>query len=347
MSKQSLFKLIRTVVGFLIAFFLMRFVVVSNGVDLRRVWEIVDSRYLAVAFVIYGFGFFLAAVRWYWLLRYIGVFMPLVVVVRLALIGQFFNLFVPGGVGGDLIKMVYLRKEAGNRYPEALLTVLLDRLLGLAGLLLVGLLAVALNPSVLLDSSREMKAILAVVVLAGTAGLVGAVLFIAWPYLGKLAKRLKGIREKIPGRLDGILSRVLDAMSILRSGPMMVIKLLLMAMLGHTFATIAVWVIGYGVGGVQNVTFQELLLATQLSNLVGAVPLTPGGLGGRDLALSFLLKLAGATEEARGAIPLVVTGLIMSWSAVGGLALLWEKKHLPPEPSPGPSGRGTPGSNEE
>ena len=180
MSKSTLFKLIRTVVGFAMAFFLIRYVVVSNGVDLKQVWALVDSRFLAVAFVLYGCGFFLAAVRWYLLLRYIQVFLPLVVVVRLAMIGQFFNLFVPGGVGGDLIKMVYLRKEAGDRYPEALLTVLLDRLLGLAGLLLVGLMAVALNPSVIFHSSREMRAILAVVILAGTAGLVGAVLFVAW-----------------------------------------------------------------------------------------------------------------------------------------------------------------------
>jgi len=347
LSKSTLFKLIRTVVGFAMAFFLIRYVVVSNGVDLKQVWALVDSRFLAVAFVLYGCGFFLAAVRWYLLLRYIQVFLPLVVVVRLAMIGQFFNLFVPGGVGGDLIKMVYLRKEAGDRYPEALLTVLLDRLLGLAGLLLVGLMAVALNPSVIFHSSREMRAILAVVILAGTAGLMGAILFVAWPYLGKLGNRLKGLRERLPSRIDGILSRVLDAMSLLRAGPMMVVKLLLMAMLGHTFATLAVWVIGYGIGGVQAVTFQEYLLATQLSNLVGAVPLTPGGLGGRDLALSFLLQLAGAAEESRGAIPLVVTGLIMAWSAVGGLALLWEKKHLPPQPSAKDGGRGTNEPDEE
>ena len=111
---------------------------------------------------------------------------------------------------------------------------------------------------------------------------LGAILFVAWPYLGKLGNRLKGVRERLPSRIDGILSRVLDAMSLLRAGPMMVLKLLLMAMLGHTFATLAVWVIGYGIGGVQAVTFQEYLLATQLSNLVGAVPLTPGGLGGRE-----------------------------------------------------------------
>jgi uncharacterized protein (TIRG00374 family) len=316
-------------VGFLVAFLLIRYVVISNEVDLAMVWEMVDRKFLLIAFVLYGLGFFLAAVRWYLLLRYIQVFLPLVVVVRLALIGQFFNLFVPGGVGGDLIKMVYLKKESGDRYTEALLTVLLDRLLGLAGLLLIGLLAVAMNPAVIFHSSPEMRAILAVVVVAGLAGLVGAILFFLWPYLGGLGKRMKGLRERVPHKINGILQRVLNALSLLRSGPKMVVLLLVMAMIGHLFPTLAVWMIGIGVGGASQVDFQEYLLATQLSNLVAAVPLTPGGLGSRDLALSFLLKLAGAAETARGIIPLVVTGLIMLWSLVGGLALLWEKKHSP------------------
>ncbi|MFA5508004.1 MAG: lysylphosphatidylglycerol synthase transmembrane domain-containing protein [Vulcanimicrobiota bacterium] len=331
MKRSNVFKAIRTIIGFLVAFYLIRFVIVSNDVNLREVWELVDNRLLFIAFIVYGLGFFVAAVRWHFLLHYIQVFLPMAVVIRLALIGQFFNLFVPGGVGGDLIKMIYLKKDAGDRYPEALLSVLLDRVLGLSGLLLVGLLAVAMNPSIMFHSSREMQAILAVVILAGVAQLVVSIFFVAWPYLGKFGHHMGSIQERLPGKVKGVLGRVLDAMSLLRSGPMMVIKLLLMAMVGHAFATLAVWIIGLGMGGTSEVNFQEYLLATQLSNLVGAVPLTPGGLGGRDLSLSFLLKLAGAAEEARGAIPLVVTGLIVAWSAVGGLALLWEKKHLPPQ----------------
>lgn len=331
MTKRGLFKFLRTTVGFLVAFLLIRFVLVSTGVDLATVWNTIDRKLMVIAFILYGCGFFMAAIRWYLLLRHIQVFLPVAVVIRLAMIGQFFNLFVPGGVGGDLIKMVYLKKESGERYPEALLTVLLDRVLGLAGLLLVGLLAVAMNPSVIFHSSREMRAILAVVILAGVAGLLVALVFFLWPYLGRFAKHLEGLRSRLPGKIDGILVRVVNAMSLLREAPKLVLALLLLAMIGHCFPTVAVWIIGMGVPGASQVTFQEYLLATQLSNLVAAVPVTPGGLGGRDLALSFLMQLAGASQEARGVIPILVTGLLVSWSAIGGLALVWEKKHLPPE----------------
>lgn len=332
MKKSTFWKGLRTLISFLVAFFLIRFVVVSTGVDLRQVWKLVDAPSMGLAFTLYGVGFFVASYRWYFLLHHIQVKLPFWVVVRLALIGQFFNLFVPGGVGGDLIKMVYLRKEAGGRFPEAVLTVLLDRLLGLAGLLLLGLVAVGLNPSMLLHSSPQMRAILAVVALGGGIGLLGALLFLLWPYLSALAGPFQRMRERLPEVANGILARILEALALLRSAPTVVLKLLSLAMLGHLFATFAVWVVGTSVGGVSDVSFQEFLLATQLSNLVGAVPLTPGGLGGRDLCLSYLLGLSGAGEEARGAIPLVVTSLIILWSSVGGFALLWEKQRLQEAP---------------
>lgn len=299
---------------------------VSTGLDIRKVWETVDRRFLVAAFCCYGCSFLLAAYRWYLLLHHIKVRLALAVVLRLALIGQFFNLFIPGGVGGDLIKMVYLRKESKERFPEAVLTVLLDRVLGLAGLLLLALVAVAFNPMILNHSAPEMRAILAVLSLAGVCGLLGALAFFLWPYLGRFSGGLVGMVEKLPVRLKSILERVLAAVSLIRSSPPMVALLLLLASLGHLVSTVAVFFIGLGVGGAKAVTFQAYLLATQLSNLVAAVPLTPGGLGGRDLTLSFLLHLSGASDQARGAIPLVVTALLISWSALGGLALLWERR---------------------
>lgn len=303
--------------------------ITSSGLDLWEIWRTVDRWYLWLGFVVYGAGIMVASFRWYLLLRHIRVPLSFPIVIRLTLIGQFFNLFVPGGVGGDLIKMVYLKKEAGNRVPEAVLSVLLDRVLGLGGLLLLGLFAVALNPSMLLHSSSEMQAILVVVALAGLAGLVGTLLFLFWPYLGGLVAKVPSLMERIPQKLTAILARVGDSFSLVRASPSMVGLFLLLAMAGHLLATFGVIAVGAGVGGVEGLTFQEFLLATQLSNLVGAVPLTPGGLGGRDFALAFLLQMSGATEEAKGAIPIVVTGLMISWSCLGGLALLWEKRVVP------------------
>lgn len=331
MSGKTIFKFVRVSLSFLVAIFLIRFVVKSTGVDVYQVWESVDRRYLAAAFLSLGVGFLLASYRWYLLLQHIKVELPMLVVIRLALIGQFFNLFVPGGVGGDLIKMVYLKKESGERFTEAVLTVLLDRILGLTGLLLLALVALGFNLHLLERSGPEVSAILIVVGAAGLGGLGIAAVFFLWPFLGKFSDQLITLNSKLPQKIQGILERLVAAFSLLRSAPQKVLVLLLMAMGGHLFATLALCALGAGYGGVSNVNFQEFLLVTQISNLVAAVPLTPGGLGGRDLIMSFLLSTSGATEQASGAVPLCVTSLLILWSCLGGFALLWERRAAPVE----------------
>lgn len=330
MTRSKLFKALRTLIGFAAAILMLRYVVIRSGIDPIEVWVTMDRRYLIIAFLSFGCGLVLAAYRWYLLLHHINVMLSLPVVVRLALIGQFFNLFVPGGVGGDLIKAVYLRKEAGERFAEAVLTVLLDRILGLLGLLILALIAVGINPALLEDSSPEMRTILLVVGLAGVAGLGVVSLFFLWPYLARFSSVFKGVQGRLPERLSGILDRLVQAFSLLRSAPGKVLLLLGVAMVVHLFATVAVMSVGQGIGGVSELNFQEYLLATQLSNLVAAVPLTPGGLGGRDLTMAFLLKLGGGSAAASGGIPIVVTTLLVTWSALGGLALLWERRVVEP-----------------
>jgi uncharacterized membrane protein YbhN (UPF0104 family) len=53
------------------------------------------------------------------------------------MIGIFFNQFMPGGTGGDVVKIYYLLKETPGKRAQALLAALIDRIIGLLGLVLV------------------------------------------------------------------------------------------------------------------------------------------------------------------------------------------------------------------
>ena len=304
----------------------MALVVKRNGVDFREVLSTANHGLLVAAFATYGIGTLTASYRWYTLLHHIRVRLPFLTVLRLALIGQFFNLFVPGGVGGDLIKMVYLKRESGDRYPQALLTVLLDRLLGLAGLLLVAVVAIGMNQSLLQTGSKEMQAILVVVGLASLGGLVCALLFLAWPLIARVGGQAgANLAQKLPPGVVAVAAKIGEALDLLRAAPGKLILLLFLSAAGHISGACAVYIVVLGVGGGAPLSFSEILLATQLANLVAAIPLTPGGVGNRDLVMSLLLGAAGAPAALAGSVPLLVTVLLVSWSLVGGLALLWER----------------------
>src|ERR1051326_6476368 len=78
-------------------------------------------------------------IRWYVLVRAQDLPFTLRDAVRLGLIGYFFNTFLPGSVGGDLLKAAFIAREQERR-TVAVSTVLIDRGVGLWGL--VGLCAI-------------------------------------------------------------------------------------------------------------------------------------------------------------------------------------------------------------
>lgn len=98
-----------------------------------------EARYpwIVVAIFSYALVEIAAAFRWHVLLRVQGIRLSLSRVSGLFLIGMFYNQFLPGGTGGDIIKSYFLLKEAPDKKAGALLAVIFDRLVGLVALVTI------------------------------------------------------------------------------------------------------------------------------------------------------------------------------------------------------------------
>ncbi|MCE5259352.1 MAG: flippase-like domain-containing protein [Chloroflexi bacterium] len=117
-------------------------VIIAFTVDLSQVWQVVRQAkwlYLALAWLLYQLGILVRSFRWQELLRLNGIKIPFAKLIELYYVGTFFNNFLPTGFGGDVVKMVEL-SHAGTDSELAVSTVLADRLIGLAMLLLMALL---------------------------------------------------------------------------------------------------------------------------------------------------------------------------------------------------------------
>ena len=77
-----------------------------------------------------------AAFRWHVLLKVQGINLSLSRLSGLFLIGMFYNQFLPGGTGGDIIKSYLLWKET-DRKAGGLLAVVFDRFIGLVALVVI------------------------------------------------------------------------------------------------------------------------------------------------------------------------------------------------------------------
>ncbi len=104
-----------------------------------------DYRWVGGAIVAYLIVEIAAAVRWQILLRVQKIRLSLPRLSGLFLIGMFYNQFLPGGTGGDIIKSYLLLKEAAEHKAGALLAVVFDRLIGLVALVAITVTLVSLR----------------------------------------------------------------------------------------------------------------------------------------------------------------------------------------------------------
>lgn len=113
--------------------------------------------YIPVGVVMYLLCQLISAYRWKFLSAALDFRLSLREFYDYYLIGMFFNLFLPGAIGGDMLRMVYLAKSAQRKKREALLTLLAERGVGLVALLLLTSI-VSLTPTLMaMDLSIPLK----------------------------------------------------------------------------------------------------------------------------------------------------------------------------------------------
>jgi glycosyltransferase 2 family protein len=88
---------------------------------------------LLIAFLLCAVGNFICWVRWFVLVRAQELPFTFVNGMRLGMVGFFFNTFMPGSVGGDIIKATFIAREQSRR-AFAVGSVIIDRVIGLVGL---------------------------------------------------------------------------------------------------------------------------------------------------------------------------------------------------------------------
>lgn len=99
-----------------------------------------DIFLLVAAFLLHLLLQFMVLVRWVLFMRALSFKAPLSQVTRFFFIGLFSNLFLPTSIGGDLVKAYGLSRGAGQK-PKVYASVVLDRLSGFGGLVIVALVA--------------------------------------------------------------------------------------------------------------------------------------------------------------------------------------------------------------
>jgi uncharacterized membrane protein YbhN (UPF0104 family) len=306
---------------------LLAYVVYANwapagGRGLGYVWQrhVVEGQpvrlgFLAAAFAIYSAALVLTLLRWYLLVRAVDLPFRVPDALRLGLVGFFFNTFLPGSVGGDIIKAAALAREQSRR-TVAVATVIMDRAIALWGLVwFVALLGGGFWAAGLLEGPVAERSKWIVGLAAG----VVAVSVVVWLLLGLLppsrAERFAGRLGRLP-RVGGSAAEFWRAVWMYRCKQASVALVLGLSWVGHVGFVLAFWCCAQvlwspELGPIPSLTQHFLLVPLGL--VMQALVPTPGGAGGGEWGFGKLYVLFGASEASGvlGSLVLRVLGWVL------------------------------------
>lgn len=116
-------------------------------VDWREVWlhlQKIRLWQIIFYFFVYIAGILISAKKWAWLAKIKAIHFPFSHFFKLYFSATFINNFLPSFIGGDTFKAYQIGKK-DKKYPEAFSTVVIDRITGLLGAMILTLFFTAIN----------------------------------------------------------------------------------------------------------------------------------------------------------------------------------------------------------
>lgn len=302
------------------------YIYIFSKVDVGHLWEILKDAsiyYFVAGVLIYFFIQALSAYRWYLLLRPLGLESSYKKLLSYYLLGMFFNFFLPTAIGGDVVRVFYLRKDTGTLSKSGA-SVFLDRNLGMAALLLIATLAALLAGTSF--KGVPLAPVFGLVVIAFIAA--NMVLFYRPTYnlLHRLLDifRMKKAEEKV--------EKLFLSINCYRSEH----KLLFVTMILSIVIQVGCIVINKlsaDAIGMQRASWVDFSVFIPAIGLISMMPISVNGMGWREFSYIVLFGSVGVPEPKAAALAFLWLGVLVVTSLPGGIIYLFggngRKEDLP------------------
>ncbi|MBZ0187274.1 MAG: flippase-like domain-containing protein [Candidatus Obscuribacterales bacterium] len=276
-------------------------------IDLSKSWAAALSAnkwYLFSAFVLFLLVPFQNAHRWQLLASAVGLRKPLLKMVQYCYVGLFFNLFLPSTVGGDFSRCYYLSKGTG-KYMHAASSVLVDRAMGLAVLLLFATVGILLGPG---GSGLPWQ--LKMPIFGATLGI-----YLIMPFLPQLSNKILGESNWFSRKLNQ------SSASVYWQDKGLIFMTLVLSVALQTVIVVCHMAVGLALG-LNEVPFWYYFVFYPSVAVLGFVTPSINGIGVREWAYTYFLTLAGVDAARALTYAIIWFGLITMSSLVGGLVYM-------------------------
>ncbi len=291
----------------------------AKRAEMAKVLAGADRWWLFAGFAVYGIVEVIAGLRWHLLLRVQGIGLARGRLVALLLVGLFFNFFIPGGTGGDVVKVFYLLKETPGQRAPALLSVFVDRLIGVIALTFIAGFFAVTRWHWLISSPETARYVWPVLIFLGSSlgGLHFTFIVTRHNLIHKLPARMPG-RDK--------LAELAVAYNLYGKAWTTTLAAFFLSIAAHVgyFAVFYCAAESFRVAGARIPTLGELCAILPIVNTITAMPISLGGIGVREgLFEVFLGQLCHVSPAVAVMTSSVGYLLTLGWGLIGGVIYMF------------------------
>ncbi len=231
----------------------------------------------------------LGVVRWYWLLQAVGLHLRPWRVFQLTMIGNFFNIAIPGAVSGDFLKGYYILQQAGDALNvsqgRVVMSIIMDRLVGLSALVWLAAASLGLEGQAATTTTlREGIGLMMGLGALGIAAFYGYLLLVS-AQRDPLLKGLSRLSKKFQGLKT--LQTLYLSLRGYHTHPVALLASLALSLVIHLLTGSSCWLFARALGD-QTVSLIQVTSVVPFGLLINAIPLAPAGMGTGNYAFAQL-----------------------------------------------------------
>lgn len=315
MIKKILPLLLRIGISIILLFFLFKF----QQVDTHKVLESIknaDKGLLFLALFVSLFAYILAIFRWEMLLRGAKIHLSLKRVIISFSGGVFFNALLPSTIGGDVVRSLDLSTHT-KRPREVVATVLLDRLSGYTGLVIVALLSLLFGWKLI----RHKSVLLSIAIITGVLIAVLLILFNRFLY----SKINQILHSPKAGRIREAVKNLHQEVHIFRHHKKIMTNNLILSVLIQGITPLSFYITALSLGIKINIVYFFIYLP--IISAITLLPISIGGLGLRENITKIFFVQAGVVDNIAVAMAILNTFFIFVYAGIGGIIYALTVRH--------------------
>jgi uncharacterized protein (TIRG00374 family) len=276
-----------------------------------------DPMMLWAAVFIFPITFIVTSLRWHALLKALEINMSLGRAFVLNMVGAFYNTFMPGSTGGDLLKAYYASKFTVHR-TRAVMSVIIDRVIGLLALVILG--------GTMAAYQWDNAECLQVAVISGA--LMASVCLGLFVFYTPILRKFTGLDfviQRLP--MQKQVQNAIATMNIYRERPLLILWAIIVTFPVHITVILSVAFAGKAFGLPLN--FMYYWVVVPVIVLVGSMPISPQGAGVMEFFAVKLTETHGATVSQAVVMTMSLRIVQIFWNLWGGFFVLKGNFHVP------------------